>query len=161
MDKFLELMNAQNGFEICLGFRDFEDHYLGGKGNTVWYYIDKGRTTEAWIGELKDGVWTDRHLVKKRKLTEEPAKPGTTIAMISERAYFKQEELADSGRKAVHTEIRGFSCSHYVFSFGARAYDILDDFGITASYSNIDDEQAGWSLRGVNVGEKVQLNEIK
>lgn len=158
--RFLDLVKEQGGFEICLGFRDNEDHFIGGTGDTVWYFRVKGRTQELWLSEQKGGTRTDRYLCKKKTLTEKPAAPGTVLSMIGERLFFKQAELAGSGRKPVPVEIHGLKCSHYVFSFGARAYDILDDFGVTACYSNIDDELAGWRFRDVRTGKKITVPKL-
>lgn len=158
---FLELVKRNNGFEICLGFRDDEDHFIGGTGNTVWYLVVKKKNQELWIGELDGGAWTDKHVVKKKTVTEKAADAGTTVAKIMERLYFKQDEIAASGRKPVATEIHELKCSHYVYSFGARAYDILDDYGVTACYSNIDDEMAGYRFRDVHVGENVMVPKVK
>lgn len=152
---FLNLIEQYGGFEYAIGFRGDEDHFLGGTGNKVWYVIQKPRSAEYWLGELKDGVWTDRHILKKKTAKEEPAAPGSTLAKIAERAYFKQAELEASGRKPAMTEQYGHRLRHYAFSFGARAYRILDEFGVTAGYSNIDDETAGWRLRDVRTGEDV------
>lgn len=157
---FLELIEKHGGFEYTIGFRDNEDHWIGGTGNTVWYLISKGRSQECWIGERSGETWTDRHLVKKKTLTEKPAEPGTTMEMILARAYFKHAEIAASGRKPVPTEFYGHPCSHYVFSFGARAYDISDEFGITMSYSNIDEVTAGYRLRDVGTGAGVTVPQL-
>lgn len=157
---FLDLIRKNNGFEYVIGFRNDVDHILGGTGNTVWYCICKGRTMECWIGDCRNGIWTDRHLVKKKGTAEEPAESGTAMAMILDRAYFKQAEIAETGRKPVKTELSGHPCSHYVYSFGARAYEILDDFGITVSYSNVDDEPAGYRLRNILTGSDVRLPQL-
>lgn len=157
---FTELVKKYGGFEITLGFRDDEDHILGGTGNTVWYCILKKRSAECWIGERNGEVWADRHLVKKKELKQSPAAPGTAIKMVEERAYFKQQELAASGRKPTPVKLYGHDASHYVFSFGARAYEVLDEFGVTVHYSNIDDETAGYRLRNVLTGADVQLPKL-
>lgn len=160
-DPFLTLTEKYGGFEIVLGFRDDEDHILGGRGNRVWYYISKGRNAECYFGERKDGVWTDTHVVKKKALKQESAAPGTAIGMIRDRAFFKQAEIAASGRKPAPVRICGHNASHYVFSFGARAYEILDEFGVTAFYSNIDDERAGWRTRNIFLGSAVEPPELR
>ena len=159
-DPFLALIKKYGGIVITLGFRDDEDHFLGGVGSTVWYYTVKGRAEECYIGELQGDKWTDRHILKKKTVKDEPATPGTAIEMIRERAFFKQAEIASSGRKPVPVQICGNSCSHYVFSFGARAYDISDEFGVTVCYSNIDDEKAGWRLRQISIGSDLRPPQI-
>lgn len=161
-DSFLELIKEYNGFEFTLGFRDNEDHFIGGTGKEVWYCITKGNYEECWIAEYDGENRSDRHyVIKKKDVKEEPAEPGKTIQMITGRAYFKQDELAASGRKPVQTTVSGHVCSHYVFSFGARAYDVSDKFGITVSYSNIDDETAGYRLRNITLGKDVKPPKIK
>lgn len=158
---FLELVKKYSGFEYTIGFRDNEDHFIGGCGNKVWYCVIKGRTTECWMGELEGETWTDRHIVKKKELVEEEAEPGTAMAMILDRAYFKQAEIEAAGRKPVTVKIYDNECNHYAFSFGARAYDIANGYGITVSYSNIDDEKAGWRLRDITTGKTVKPPKIK
>lgn len=157
-EKFLKLVSENAGFEICLGFRSDFDHFIGGTGNYVWYDVQKGSRSDCYIGSLnKDGSWTDRHLVKTKVLKEEPAKAGTTIKMITDRLYFKQAEIEASGRKPVTVELGGHKCLHYVFSFGARAYEILEEYGVNASYSNIDDEEAGYRMRSLHTGKDVKV----
>ncbi|MBO2516629.1 MAG: hypothetical protein CW338_05020, partial [Clostridiales bacterium] len=117
-------------------------------------------TPEGVTGEWKDGAWTDRHILKKKTLKEESAAPGKTIGMILSRAYFGQEEITSSGRRPAAVRLCDRPCSHYAFSFGARAYDISDEFGVTFSYSDIDDERAGWRLRNVFTGSQVEPPEM-
>lgn len=155
-EPFLDLIGKYSGFEIVLGFRDDEDHILGGTGNKVWYCVTRGRTVDCFMGELTGGTWTDTHIVKKKALKRESAAPGTAIGMIRDRAYFKQAEIAASGRKPVPVTVCGHAASHYVYSFGARAYEILDAFGVTALYSNVDDERAGWRTRNIFTGSAVE-----
>lgn len=157
---FSELIDKFDGFEFEIGFRDNEDHFIGGTGNTVWYLIQKNRLTDCRIAEF-DGInWKDVHIIKNKSVTKYDEKPGSTIKMILERAYFKQSEITESGRKAVLTEICGYKCSHYSFSFGARAYDVLNEYGITIQYSNIDDVASGYRLRNIFTGINVKKPEF-
>ncbi|MBO2518007.1 MAG: hypothetical protein CW338_12190, partial [Clostridiales bacterium] len=39
---FMELVAKYGGFEYILGFRDDEDHFIGGSGNRVWYFLPQG-----------------------------------------------------------------------------------------------------------------------
>lgn len=158
---FLDLIEKYNGFEFVLGFREDEDHFIGGTGNTVWYLVQNKKMTECWTGEKTNGGWTDKHIVlKKKDKKEEPAESGKAMAMILERAYFKQAEIAASGRKPAVVPNFGYECSHYQFSFGARAYDIVNEYGITVSYSNIDDETAGYRLRDIRTGKDVSAPKL-
>lgn len=159
---FLKLVSEYNGFEFVLGFREDEDHFIGGTGNTVWYHIQKGNSVDCMLAEKKGEVWTDVHIVKngKKEAKKEAAESGSTLERIQQRAFFKQEEIEQDGRKPVITEISGYRNRHYAFSFGARAYDILDEYGITVGYSNIDDEQAGYRLRNLHQGDSVTIPDI-
>lgn len=159
---FLDLVEKYNGFEYILGFIENEDHFIGGTGNKVWYYKEKGRTEECWLGELDGDTWTDKHMLLKGKaFSEESAEPGTAMNMILERAYFKQKEIAADGRKPSKTTISENECSHYVFAFGERAYDISDEYGVTVSYSKIDDISVGFRLRNIFTGSSVKPPKMK
>lgn len=160
-EKFLKLVRDNDGFEICLGFRNDVDHFIGGTGNYVWYDVQKGSKSDCYIGSLNsDGSWTDRHLVKTKVLKETSAPAGTTIKMILDRLYFKQDEIEASGRKPTEVELGGHKVFHYVYSFGARAYEILEEYGVDASYSNIDDEEAGFRMRNLYLGEDVKVPKL-
>lgn len=158
---FLDLVKKYDGFEFVLGFRGDEDHWLGGKDNTVWYHIGKENDVECWMGKLQDGKWTDKHFVIKGKdFKEEGFESGKTMEMILERAYFKQKEIAESGYKPTTVSVYEHPCSHYSFSFGAKAYKISDEYGVTVEYSNIDDEAAGYRLRAIDTGANVKVPNI-
>ena len=160
-ERFLDLIAKTNGFDIVLSFIDFEDHRIGGIGNKVWYYVMKKQSKELWIGELNGDKWSDKHFVKKKDLVEESAESGTTISKVVQRLYFKQDEIEATGRKPSSIEKHGLKCNHYVFSFGARAYDILDEYGVTCAYSNVDDISVGHDFRDVYVGKEVEVPKIK
>ena len=159
-ERFLDLITKTNGFDIVLSFIDFEDHRIGGIGNKVWYYVIKKQSKELWIGELNDNKWSDKHFVKKEDLVEESAESGTTISKVVQRLYFKQDEIEATGRKPASIEKHGQKCNHYVFSFGERAYDILDEYGVTCSYSNVNDISVGHDFRDVFIGKEVELPKI-
>lgn len=159
-ERFLDLIKKTNGFDIVLSFIDFEDHRIGGIGNKVWYYVIKKQSKELWIGELNDNKWSDKHFVKKEDLVEESVESGTTISKVVQRLYFKQDEIEATGRKPASIEKHGQKCNHYVFSFGERAYDILDEYGVTCSYSNVNDISVGHDFRDVFIGEEVELPKI-
>ena len=159
-ERFLDLITKTNGFDIVLSFIDFEDHRIGGIGNKVWYYVIKKQSKELWIGELNDNKWSDKHFVKMKDLVEESAESGTTISKVVQRLYFKQDEIEAMGRKPASIEKHGQKCNHYVFSFGERAYDILDEYGVTCSYSNVNDISVGHDFRDVFIGEEVELPKI-
>lgn len=160
-ERFLDLIKRTNGFEIVLSFIDFEDHIIGGTGNKVWYYVMKKQSKELWIGELNGDKWSDKHIYKEKNLIEESAASKTTISKVIQRLYFKQDEIEATGRKPSSIEKHGLKCNHYVFSFGARAYDILDEYGVTCAYSNVDDISVGHDFRDVYVGKEVEVPKIK
>lgn len=160
-NQFLELVEENKGFSYVLGFINDEDHFIGGTGNQVWYCTVKKGQTDCWIGDLKGDAWSDRHvIIKKKKKAEEPAAPGTAMDMILARAYFGQDRIKADGRKPVATKIYEHECSHYAFSFGAIAYDISDEFGITVSFSNVDDITVGFKIRDISAGEEVRFPKL-
>lgn len=159
-EKFLKIISDNIGFQVTLGFRDDVDHFLGGRGSKVWYYIQKKKTADYYVGTLTGGVWEDVHYVLKKKiLTSEPAPSGTAIGLILSELSIGQEEIEKDGRKPIAVKVYELPCSHYSFAFGERAYQISDDYGITVSYSNLKDEEAGFRLRTLIVGEDIKIPE--
>lgn len=157
---FLKLVSENNGFQVALGFIDFEDHFIGGKDSTVWYFVRKGSTDDYYIGTSDGNTWSDTHYTfRNKELSSEPAPSGETIARILSELSTGQDEIEKSGRKPSQTEIYEHPCSHYSFAFGERAYKISDEYGITVSYSNIKDEAAGFRMRSILTGEDVKAPE--
>lgn len=154
---FLKTVEKLDGFELTLGFREDEDHFLGGSENKVWYCVQKGRRMEYRIGTLSDGIWTDRYFIKKGKdLLVSEAESGSTMEMILNRAYFGQDFIQAEGRAPVHIVNSGLKLSHYVYRFGELAYDVSEDYGVTVSYSNLKDEKAGYRTRNIKTGKSVK-----
>ena len=59
-DRFISLVEENNGFEFYQAYRGDVDHVLGGKDGTYWYVImKKGKVTESYIGKNSTGVWED------------------------------------------------------------------------------------------------------
>lgn len=154
---FLELIREKHGFEVTLGFRDDVDHFIGGTGNKVWYFVKKGPKEDYYVCTAGDGGQEDIHYTRKKKiLTSEPAPEGKTMELILSELAKGQKEIEESGRKPVKVTVYEHPCSHYSFSFGERAYKISDEFGITVEYSNISDEPAGFRLRNIETGKAVE-----
>lgn len=158
MNKFLDLVDLLGGFEMVLGYRDWVDHSIGGKGNQVWYMITHKSESEFYIG-TKDasGNWTDEHFVKRNgEITSGSAESGRTIGMVAAVAYRAQDRIA--GRTpSQQIDCSGFMCDHYVFSFGEWAVDIAKDYGVTVEYSDINKEDEGYRLRDIYVGGAAQV----
>ncbi len=158
MELFMELVNTYQGFEFIQAYRDNEDHYLGGKGNTYWYLIIKnGKTKESFIGKYEDGEWKDIHIKgggRSKKAEDMPS--GSTIARISKYAYLEQDQKWVQRRKPSVTE-DAHPHYHYVFGFGDKAVDVSEKYGVTIAYSNLKDVPAGFHLRYLNTGADVQL----
>lgn len=156
-NSLLELIKEQNGFEVTLGFREDVDHFIGGTGNKIWYFISRGNTEDYYVCTLTGGEKNDVHYIRKKKiLTSKPAQSGKTVELVLSELSTGQAEIESDGRKPVKTEVSGHPCSHYSFSFGERAYKISDEFGITVEYSNINDEASGFRLRNIRTGDDVK-----
>ena len=57
-DRFIQLVQENDGFEFYQAFRDDVDHILGGKGNTYWYTVlKKGKVVETYIGKRNDKAY--------------------------------------------------------------------------------------------------------
>lgn len=156
-DAFYKLVKDNGGFEIALGFRGDVDHFIGGTGNKIWYFVQKRSGEDFYVCTEENGRFTDVHFVRKKKvLKSAPAEEGRTMELILSELAAGQEEIEKDGRKPAATEYCGHPCSHYSFAFGERAYKILDEYGVTAEYSNLNDEEAGFRIRNVHVGEDVK-----
>lgn len=157
--EFINLVNANGGFEAVLGFQGFVDHALGGTGSTIWYCISSDSRTECCMATFSGGVWTDEIITKENGgVSKAPCESGKTLALIAQRLYTGRNDIA--GKTPVAVENAGFRCSRYNFSFGAKAYDISDDYGITVRFSDTDNAIAGYSLRNINAGANVKPPEF-
>lgn len=157
-ERFLELVARCGGFELVHAYRDDEDHFLGGKGNACWYVVTKqGKQTEARIGTLENGRWSDR-LIKGsgKKRSEKELSPGSTIRLIAKRAYLAQDEDWVAGRKPRLIE-DAHPHYHYTYGFGDKALDVSQAYGVTIRYSDIHDAAAGFRERDVCTGADVEL----
>lgn len=154
---FSDLIREQKGFEVTLGFRSNIDHFIGGTGNRVWYFIKNGSKEDYYVCTFNGSDGTDVHYTRKKKiLSSEPAPAGKTMELILSELAVGQQEIEESGRKSVSVDLSGHPCSHYSFSFGERAYKISDEYGITVEYSNLKDEAAGFRLRNIQTGSDVK-----
>ena len=153
---FLKLIEETHGIQVTLGFRDDVDHFIGGKGNKLWYFVKKKSTEDYYVCTRSGGSTTDVHFTRKRKiLSSEPAPSGKTMELILSELAVGQEEIELSGRKPTAVKVYEHPCSHYSFSFGERAYKISDEYGFTVEYFNLNDEPAGFRLRDISTGGKV------
>lgn len=156
--RFFDIIRENNGFEVTLGFRDDVDHFIGGTGNKIWYFIRSGKTEDYFICTVEGSVYSDVHYTRKgKKLKAETADPGKTLDMILAELTTGQTEIEEKSRNAVNVDICGHACSHYSFSFGERAYRISDEYGMTVEYSNINDEKSGFRLRNITTGPEVHI----
>ena len=155
--RFTELVEQTQGFEFTQAFRDDADHILGGKGNTYWYVVmQDGSVRETWIGEYKNGAWSDRYFKGKsaKKAVEKPA--GSTIRRIAKQAYLGQDEDWVKNRKGRLVQ-DAHPHYHYVLGFGDKALDVSERWGVTIGYSDIHDVPAGFHLRFVYTGDEVEM----
>lgn len=157
-NSFLKLIKEKNGFEVSLGFRKDVDHFIGGKDNKIWYFIQKGTNEDYYICTLNGTEKKDVHYTRKKEvLSCEAAPSGKTMEKILSEIAIGQKEIEESGRKPASVEVGGHRCSHYSFAFGERAYKIADEFGITIEYSNLNDEEGGFRLRNIFTGADVTV----
>ncbi len=157
-ERFLQLVEKYGGFELIHAYRDDVDHILGGKGNACWYVIMKdGRQTEAGIGTLENGSWSDR-IVKGsgKRQSEKEAPAGSTIRRIAEKAYLAQDEDWVAGRKPRLIE-DGHPHFHYTRGFGEKGLDVSEAYGVTIRYSDVNDAAAGFHERDVCTGADVEF----
>lgn len=160
-DRFIGLVGKYNGFEAVLGFRDWEDHHIGGKGNFVWYCVTNGKKIECYIAELNGNTWDDKfYSAKGAAVSCTDAASGITVAMIADRLFTGQSKIRADGRKGVSVEGVSEKCTRYNFNFGAVAYDVSDEYGVTIRLSDCDNAERGFSLRCINTGSDVEKPEF-
>ena len=153
---FFDLVKDNSGFEFAIGFNG-EIHYIGGKDNKVWYFIDKGKTDDYYVATVENGQWQDYYYeLKNYNLTRTEVEPGTTIKMIVDRAGFRQKKIRDSERRPTEIKIKGYDCLHYVSSRGKKNTDILKDYGITVSFTDKDNPKRNYRFWDLAYGEKVK-----
>ncbi len=157
-DRFLELVEKENGFEFYQAFRDEVDWVIGGRDDTVWLSVLKDQSVkETYIGTLKDGVWSDRRIKgrgKKKAVKEMPA--GSTIRRVEKRAYFMQDEDWVKNRTPRLIE-DGHPHYHYVYGIGDKALDVSEAYGVSIGYSDLKDPEAGFHLRYLYTGKEVEI----
>ncbi len=158
MERFIDLVNRCHGFEFSQAYRDFEDHFIGGKGNTYWYMIAKnGKVKEIRITTYDGGAWKDECVKGSgAKKTSKAAPSGSTMKRIVEAAYKCQEESWVKDRKGRLVE-DGHPHLHYVKGFGDKACDISEEYGVTIGFSDLQDVPAGFHLRDLSIGEDVEM----
>ena len=155
-ETFMKLVDDNDGFEFVIGYKDFVDHSIGGKGNKYWYYVDyNGKKAEYYVGTYENGFWSDVFYSKKgSSLTSKTATSGTAIKKIVEKAYLCQEKIGT--KKPSEVEKYGYTCYHYMFGFGQSACAVSKDYGITVDYNNIDDNDSAYHLREILLGADVE-----
>lgn len=158
-ERFIQLVEENQGFEFVQAYRDDVDLFLGGKDGTYWYIVmKKGKAKESYIAEYENGSWKDR-LIKGSgaSKTEKAAVPGTTIQKIVEKAYLAQEEnWVQRGMGKAKVIESGHPHYHFVYGFGDKAADVSSEYGVTIGYNDIKDEAAGFHLRDLSVGDEVE-----
>ncbi len=153
-DRFIKLVQDNDGFEFYQAFGGDVDHVLGGKGNTYWYtVIKKGKVFETYIGKYNGDAWEDTY-IKGTKSRSMPA--GSTIRLIAEKAYLMQEEnwVRDRKGKLIEDTHPHY---HYVYGFGDKGLDVSVKYGVTIAYSDSKDTSTGFHLRYVYIGDDVEL----
>ena len=154
-EAFMKLVNENDGFEFIIGYKDDLDYYIGGKGNKYWYQWIKGKNSEYYIGTYDNGVWTDKHYVAKNRtiVDSSTVEPETTINKIVERAYYYQDKIGTKKPTEIDKEYDIFL--HYVYGFGEKAWEVSKKYGVTVSFSDINNVDEGYHLRDFNIGADV------
>ena len=157
-DRFIKLVQDNDGFEYYQAFRRDVDHVLGGKGDTYWYVImKKGKVKESYIGKYQDGTWNDVYVKSSGTNKKTKAMPaGSTIKKIADAAYLMQNETWVTRRTPKPVEDTHLHY-HYVYGFGDKALDVSVQYGVTIAYNDIEDADAGFHLRYLYTGKDVDL----
>ena len=157
-ERFMKLVEENDGFEFYQAYRNDVDHILGGKDGTYWYVIMKnGKVAESFIGKRNGGTWEDVCIKgdgANKKTKAQPA--GSTIKRIAEKAYLMQDE-AWVTRHTPNPIEDAHPHYHYVYGFGDKGLDVSVQYGVTIAYSDIEDADAGFHLRYLYTGDDVDL----
>ena len=157
-ERFMKLVEENDGFEYYQAYRNDVDHILGGKDGTYWYVVmKKDKVTESYIGKYNGGAWEDVYVKgsgasKKAKVM--PA--GSTIKKIAEKAYLMQDETWVTRRTPKPVE-DAHPHYHYVYGFGDKGLDVSVQYGVTIAYNDINDTEASFHLRYLYTGNDVDL----
>ena len=158
-NRFIELVEKENGFEFYQAFRDEVDWVIGGKDDTYWFTVLNDQSVkETYIGKIKDGIWTDCRVKGKRKRNVKEMPAGSTIKRIEDRAFFMQDEKWVTDRKPRLVE-DAHPHFHYVYGIGDKALDVSQAYGVSIAYSDLKDPSAGFHLRYLYTGEDVEIPE--
>ena len=154
-EAFMKLVNENDGFEFIIGYKDDLDYYIGGKGNKYWFQWIKGKNSEYYIGTYENGVWTDKYYVAKNRtiVDSSTVEPETTINKIVERAYYYQDKIGTKKPTEIDKEYDIFL--HYVYGFGEKAWEVSKKYGVTVTFSDINNVDEGYHLRDFNIGADV------
>ena len=157
-ERFIKLVEENDGFEFCQAYRDDVDHLLGGKDGTYWYVVmKKGKVAETCIGKRNGGAWEDvciKGSGANKKTKTLPA--GSTIKRIAEKAYLMQDETWVTRRTPKPIE-DAHPRYHYTYGFGDKGLDVSVQYGVTIAYSDLEDADAGFHLRYLYTGNDVDL----
>ena len=156
-ERFMKLVQENDGFEFYQAYRDDVDHILGGKGDTFWYVIMKnGKVKESYTGKYSDGTWEDTCTKGSGASAKTTAMPSrSTIKKIVEKAYLMQDETWVTRRTPKPIE-DNHPHYHYVYGFGDKALDVSVQYGVTIAFSDIKDVDAGFHLRYLYTGDEVE-----
>lgn len=153
-ERFLKLVEDNDGFEFCQAYRDDVDYVIGGKGDTFWFVkMKKQKPVETYIGKYSGGVWEDSYIKGSGSPVSKPS--GTAIKLITENAYLSQDEEWVKRRTPKPIE-DSHPHYHYVYGFGDRALDVSVRYGVTIGYNDIKDSAAGFHLRFLYTGRDVE-----
>lgn len=160
-EAFISLVEKYDGFEIAYSRTWDREVYAGGKDGAYWlmekmedgsiythYAEGSGTDFAEYLYYTGDGV------------TNQIAYDINTLTAITENfVYYGQDVITDNPRVPMDVENEGISCSRYEYNFGEYAYDIAKEYGVTVRYSNINDEDGGFTLEYIHTGSDVEKAE--
>jgi len=153
-ERFINLVEENNGFEFYQAYRDDVDYVIGGKGDTFWFVKMKNqKAVETYIGKYNNGTWEDSYIKGNGSPVSKPS--GTAIKLITENAYLAQDEEWVKRRTPKPIE-DSHPHYHYVYGFGDKAVDVSVQYGVTIGFSDIKNVGAGFRLRYLYTGEDVE-----
>ena len=154
---FALLVSRNRGFELMV-YNKYVWTTVGGKDNDIWYieeFKGENRRKVARFATLVDGEWRDScYLIKGGETTPQPIASGETMALAAEKLYYGQD-LIDESKISTNSYLLGVLVRKFTFNFGAEAYDISQQHGVTVGVIIKNNDRDTYRMRKLLTGDDV------
>lgn len=155
---FMALVESNDGFEIAYSRAEQNEIYAGGKDNIYWFLGRNGDGLEQlYYAEYDGHDWADFYFETADGVTTVREADVPTISMLTYFVYYGQTDIDYNPCVPVEVTDIDMVCDRYSYSFGAYAYDISREYGLTVRYSNTDRPEEGFEPVYIHTGDSVQV----